>query len=144
MEPIALVAAVAAGVAVLLLIIGVLEPSRNVAAERLDQFVIAPNTQAPTTTTEKASLRQIVARSPIVTVPNRLVERRSWSDGLARDLARADLTLKPFEYLVVQVLAVLGMIGLFWLLGRTILPVLGNPFLLIAAALLGIFLPRTY
>jgi len=144
MEPIALVAAVAAGVAVLLLIIGVLEPSRNVAAERLDQFVIAPNTQAPTTTTEKASLRQIVARSPIVTVPNRLVERRSWSDGLARDLARADLTLKPFEYLVVQILVVLGMIGVFWLLGKTFLPALAGPLPLIGAALLGIFLPRIY
>src|SRR4051795_10033950 len=144
MELIALIAAAAGGVAVLLLIIGVFDPSRNVAAERLEQFVVGPTVAAPATQAEKASLREVVSRSALMTVPNRLVERRSWSEGLARDLARADLTLKPFEYLVVQILAVLGMIGLFWLLGRTILPPLGNPFVLIAAALLGVFLPRTY
>jgi tight adherence protein B len=145
MELIALVAAVATGLAVLLLILGVFEPSRNVAAERLEQFVIAPNTPAaPRPQEKKASLRQVVARSSLVTVPTRLVERRSWSDQLARDLARADLTLKPFEYLVVQILVVLGLIGLFWILGRTVLPVLGNSLFLIPAALLGIFLPRFY
>ena len=63
---------------------------------------------------------------------------------MARDLARADLTLRPFEYLIVRVLTVVGMIFLFWLLGQTLLPILGNPLLLIAGALLGFVLPGIY
>jgi len=143
MDALALIAALATGLAVLLLIIGVFGTSRSAAAVRLEQLVAAP-AAAPETPAERRRLSEIFARSPLLMVLNRSLERRSWSEQLARDLARADVTLRPFEYLIVRVLAVLGMVGLFWLLGRTLLPILGHPLLLIVGALLGFLLPRMY
>jgi tight adherence protein B len=142
MDAVALIAAFTAGLAVLLLIIGVFGTSRSAAAERLERF--AAPTVAAATTAERRPLRELVARSPILMVLNRSVERRSWSEQIGRDLARADLTLRPFEYLIVRVLVVVGTIFLFWLLGRTLLPILGNPLLLIVGALLGFLLPGIY
>src|SRR6266542_7449 len=118
MDAVALIAAFAAGLAVLLLIVGVFGTSRSAAAVRLERF--AAPAVAATTPTGRRPLREVVARSPILMVLNRSVERRSWSEQIGRDLARADLTLRPFEYLIVRVLAVVGTIFLFWLLGRTL------------------------
>jgi len=143
MDAVALIAAVAAGIAVLLLVIGVFGTSRSAAAERLERFA-APSVAAQATTAGRRPLRDVVASSPILMVLNRSVERRSWSDQIGRDLARADLTLRPLEYLIVRVLAVVGMTFLFWLLGRTLVPILGNPLLLIAGAVLGFVLPGIY
>src|SRR5512143_3234395 len=143
MDALGLIAAIVAGLAVLLLVVGVFGTSRSAAAERLEQFVAAPATKAATPS-ERRPLRELIASSPVLTVLNRSVERRSWSEQLGRDLARADLTLRPFEYLIIRAAAVLAMVGLFWLLGRTVLPILGHPLVLVVGALLGFLLPRLY
>jgi tight adherence protein B len=143
MDALALFAALAAGLAVWLLTVSFFGTPRSAASVRLEQFVATP-TAAPATPAGRRPLRELVASSPILMVLNRSVERRSWSEQLARDLARADLTLRPFEYLSIRVLAVFGTVGFFWLLGRTVLPILGNPMLLIVAALLGFLVPRMY
>src|SRR5512141_2913606 len=142
MDALALFAALAAGSAVLLLTLSAFGTPRSAATVRLERF--AAPTVAAAAPAQRLPLRELVARSPILTVLNRSVERRSWSEQLGRDLARADLTLRPLEYLTVRVLAVLGAVALFWLLGRTLMPILGNPLLLIVGALLGFLLPRLY
>src|SRR5512141_1636449 len=110
MDALALFAALTAGLAVWLLTVSFFGTSRSAAAVRLEQFVATP-TAAPATPAGRRPLRELVASSPILMVLNRSVERRSWSEQLARDLARADLTLRPFEYLSIRVLAVFGTVG---------------------------------
>ena len=39
---------------------------------------------------------------------NRVVEKRDWGSNLARELARADLVLKPSEFLAIRAAAMLG------------------------------------
>jgi tight adherence protein B len=143
-DPVALVAAVTAGLAVLLLIVGTLGGSRPVAVERLERFTGTTPKPAPTATSERPSISQLVAQSPLLVNANRLVERRAWTDQLARDLARADLTLRPLEYVVLRAGAIVGMLALFLVVGLAVLPTLASPLALIAAALLGYLLPRIY
>jgi tight adherence protein B len=143
MDALGLIAAIAAGLAVLLLIVGVFGTSRSAAAERLEHYFAAP-AATTSTPTERLPLRELLARSPIMMVPNRLFERQSWSDQLARDLARADLTLRPFEYLIMRAAVIVAVVGLFWLLGKSVLPILGNPVLLVVGGLIGFLLPRLY
>lgn len=142
MDLLPLIVSLAIGLAVLLIILAVFGQSRNAASERLEQ-IVAPAAAAAPATTEKTSMRETVARSPLLSVPNRVLERRSWSDRLARDLARADLTMRPIEYLLIRVAAIVGMVALFAFLGNYF-PVLGNPLLLIVAALIGFLLPGFY
>ncbi len=48
---------------------------------------------------------------------NRRVEKSSFGDRIARDLARADLKIKPGEYLALYVIAILGVALLGYLAG---------------------------
>ena len=100
MDLLPLIVSLAIGLAVLLIILAVFGQSRNAASERLEQIVAPAAAAAAPAPTEKTSMRETVARSPLLSVPNRALERRSWSDRLARDLARADLTMRPIEYLL--------------------------------------------
>jgi tight adherence protein B len=145
MDPIALIAAAAAGLAVLLIVLGLVTSSRPVAAERLERFAgVSPAAAAPKSRAERASLREAVASSPLLTGANRIVERRAWSERVARDLARADLTLRPIEYLLVRAGVIVAFVGGFWLLGQAFFTILTNPLVLIGAALLGFLLPSVY
>lgn len=63
---------------------------------------------------------------------------------MARELARADLALKPVEYLGLRVAVVLGVLGLDYLLGATFLPPLSHPLALIIAGIVGFLLPRIW
>ena len=58
---------------------------------------------------------------------NKVVERRDWGANLARELARADLALKPSEFLAIRLGAIIGLPAITFLLGATVLPSLGNP-----------------
>jgi tight adherence protein B len=144
MDGLALIAAGSAGAAVLLVIVGIFWRSQPVAVERLERLTGTAPQAAPQATAERPSFAQLLTQSPLLVSANRLVERRAWSEQLARDLARADLTLRPIEYIAVRVLVLAGTVALFLLLGSTILPVLANPLVLIAAAVLGYLLPRIF
>src|SRR5262245_36728898 len=107
MEPIiGLIVALATGAAVLLVVVGVFGTSRSAASQRLDQLVTVP--QAQMAPEERATMREALAQSPLISGVNRIVERRSWSERLGRDLASADLTLRPLEYIVIRVLVIIG------------------------------------
>lgn len=144
METIPLLAAGVAGLAVLLLVVGVFGTARSAASERLEQYVVGSASTTTATPETRTSVRELVAASPFVSGANRLVERRTWSERLARDLARADLTLRPLEYILVRAIAIVGMVALFFVLGNIAMPLLRNPLLLGVAALLGFFLPTVY
>jgi tight adherence protein B len=69
---------------------------------------------------------------------NKRVVKTSFGDRIARDLARADLKLKPSEYLALYFFAILGVGLLAWLIGGT------NIISALIGAAIGAFLPGFY
>lgn len=69
---------------------------------------------------------------------NKRVERSSFGDRIAKELARADLKLKVAEYFALYVIAIVGGALIFGLLGGTRLASF------VIGAVLGAFAPRVY
>ena len=51
------------------------------------------------------------------------VERSSWGEKIAKDLARADLKLKPGEYIAIMVIVAFAMFVVVWYIGGRYIPV---------------------
>lgn len=69
---------------------------------------------------------------------SRRVERTSYGDRIARQLARADVKLKVAEYIVLIVFSVIGVGAIAWLLGSR------SPVSFIIGAVFGFILPGMY
>ena len=68
----------------------------------------------------------------------RRVEKSTWSDKVSKELAQADIKMKPGEYILVTIASCIVVAIFAWFLGS-------RSYLLAAAgALLGFFLPRMY
>lgn len=131
MDPFTLIIAVGGGIAFLLLLIGVLitaTSERSLVEQRLGRYLeeeVPANQRGEKT-------------SPVGDWVNTRLEKSSWGGNLSRDLARADLKLKPGEYLALMVIFTVGVGFLAYYLfgGSIIFGVIG--------AFLGSLLPRTY
>ena len=84
----------------------------------------------------------MIASSAAVANFNRVVEKRDWGANLARELARADLVLKPSEYLAMRFGVILAVPVIVFILGLTVLPALSNPLALVVGLVVGWWLPR--
>lgn len=69
---------------------------------------------------------------------NRRVERTSLGERIAKDLARADLKLKPGEYVAVLLIAAFSVAVVAWFIGGQ------SPIFSALGAIVGFFLPRFY
>ena len=69
---------------------------------------------------------------------NKRVERSSFGDRIARDLARADLKFKPGEYIALYVIAIVGGAMISYLAGSRL------PVSALIGAVIGAFLPGLY
>jgi tight adherence protein B len=100
--------------------------------ERIDKYVEEPK---PEVGAEKADKPQA---SMVTGWINARVQRTSFGDRVARDLARADLKFKPGEYISLVIIAsfMIGLIG-FVIGGKSII-------LALAGLLFGGFLPSMY
>lgn len=138
-----LVAAVAA-FAVLLIFWGLFGTRGGDVYERLERYAAAGASEkaAGRAKGEKPSVRQLLANTRAITDFNKIVERRDWGANLARELARADLVLKPSEFIAIRVGAILGAPAVAFLLGSSVLPALGNPIAYLLAMVVGWWLPR--
>jgi tight adherence protein B len=142
----ALLVAIAAGAAVLLLFLGVFGGSRSNPTERIEQ-VTSSASEARTaegTGPAKKSLRSQIFGSRTASGLDKVVEKRDWGANQARELARADLQLRPSEYLALRGAAIVGAPMVTYMLGKTIIPGLDNPIALLVAALVGWWVPRWY
>jgi tight adherence protein B len=133
MDALTLILMIGSGAALILLVIGVvisISSSRTLVEERLGRYI--ENEQQYTQITEA------VKEAPLTEWITRQVEKSSWGDRIAKELARADLKLKPGEYIGIMVIAafLVGLVaymlgGKVWLVGGI-------------GAVLGAFLPRMY
>jgi len=119
---------------VILLIVGVILSARSeksLIEERLGKY-IEEEAEASTEEERKAS------RSLITDWVNRRVEKSSFGDRLARELARADMKFKPGEYIALFVISIIVVGAFCWVLGgRNVISAMIGMFI-------GFMLPRMY
>ena len=121
------------GIALLLLIIGIavsVTSERSMVEERLGRYV------EPEEAVRK--VRPSERTSPLSEWVNKRVERTSLGDRIIKDLGRADLKLKPGEFISLVIISVIGVGAVGYFLG-------GNSILVgLLGAIVGFFLPRMY
>ncbi|MGC8855901.1 MAG: type II secretion system F family protein [Anaerolineae bacterium] len=118
-------------VIIILLIIGIVvsvSSERALVEERLGQYV-EENVKDLNREAERAILTDWVSKR---------VEKTSFGDKIARDLARADIKLKVAEYLVLIVITTVLGGGIAWLLGSR------QPLSFLIGAVIGFFAPSFY
>jgi tight adherence protein B len=119
------------GIAVILLIIGVVVNSsyqRTLVDDRINKYLDE----------EQKKDFDTDSKSVIGDWVNKRVVRTSFGERIARDLARADLKIKPSEYIALYVIAVMGTALIAYLAGGKIL------ISALIGAVIGAFLPGIY
>jgi tight adherence protein B len=81
--------------------------------------------------------------SVVVAGVSRIIERQDLSTRLATDLARADLKMRPAEFLILWAISPIVFVGAAFALG-IVFTGLQNPFALFAVFLVGAVFPRFY
>ena len=122
---------IGAVVVVILLVIGVIvsvTSQKNIVEERLGKYL-----EEETTAEEKKA-----SRSALTDWVNKRVEKSSFGEKMARELARADMKLKPGEYIATFVIAIIGVAAVAYLIGGR------NLISALIGAVVGAFLPRMY
>jgi tight adherence protein B len=130
-----LIVAVAAALGVVLVFIS-LTGGSDVNA-RLERY-------AGTTPTDRAQRKDLSERfstSVALANFNRVVEKRDWGNNMARELARADIALKPSEFLAIRIGAIAG-VPLIMVVLSAFISFLGNPIALAVGILVGWWLPK--
>ena len=141
MDTMALAVAGVAALAIVLIAIGVATSGGSGISDRLERYAAKPQEVHKTSASNQGGVAELIAQSATLNNLNRVVEQRDFGANLARDIARADLKLKPSEFLLIWVGSVVG-IPAAMLLISPILPALGNPLFLLIGAFVGFMLPR--
>jgi tight adherence protein B len=135
-----LIAAVAA-VAIFLIFIGLAGGGGSGMAQRLERYAAAARRGEPVEAKGGGPITDFLAQSAAMATLNKAVEQRDFGANLARDLARADLKLKPSEYLAMWGGCIVGIPAFLFIFGF-VLPTLRNPVVLIIGGVVGFFIPR--
>jgi tight adherence protein B len=133
------------GLIMLLLIIGIVitaRSERSIVEERLGQYLEDEAAMTAEAEEERAT--------PVTDLLNDILTGTSYGGGLSRELAQADLKLKPAEYVIVMFLSAV-LVGLItWFISggaRTLTDPLADPIAVIigmVGAVFGFFIPRLY
>ncbi len=82
-------------------------------------------------------------QSAVVAGLSRVLERQDLASRLATDLARADLKMKPAEFLIIWAITPIGFVFFAFIVG-IVFPGFRNVVALVAFFLLGLYAPRFY
>lgn len=142
MDPFTLVVAGVAALAVILIAFGIASSGNSGISDRLERYASGRGEGAKSAaSTGQGPISDLIAQSQALANLNKVVEARDFGANLARELARADLRLKPSEYLFICLGSIIGVPVLMFIFGF-FLPALQSPIALLLGALLGFFLPR--
>ena len=136
MDPLTIIVAAVAALGVLLVFVSLVSGS-NVNA-RLERYASATPTDRAT---PKKDLGERLASSVALANLNRVVELRNWGSDLARELARADVALKPSEFLAIRFTAIVG-VPLVMIILSPLVSVLASPILWLVGIIAGWWLPK--
>jgi tight adherence protein B len=138
MDPITILIAAVAALGVLLIFVSLAGGSD--VNSRLERYAAA----APERAASQSGRREISERfatSAALANFNRVVERRDWGTNMARELARADLALKPSEFLAIRVGAMVCF-PLVMLLISPFVSIFSSPLTWVGGVVVGYWLPR--
>jgi tight adherence protein B len=133
-----IVAAIAA-VAIIVIAVGVAMSGGSGISDRLERYAASPDAKkAPSS---QGGIAEAFASSEALARDNKVVEQRDFGANLARDIARADLRLKPSEFLLIWAGSTVG-IPLVMILLSPLIPAFGSPLLWLVGGFVGFLLPR--
>ena len=141
MEPTTLALAGVAALAIVLIAVGVATSGGSGISDRLERYAAKPKDQGKAAGSGQGGVAELIATSQALNSLNRVVEGRDFGANLARDIARADLHLKPSEFLLIWGASVIG-VPFVMLFLSLFLPALGTPLFLLFGGFLGFLLPR--
>jgi tight adherence protein B len=107
---------------------------------RLERYASARES-GKSTDAGQGGIADILQKSVALAQLNKVVENRDFGANLARDIARADLKLKPSEFLAIWGASIIG-VPFFFIVASLGLPALRSPLALVVGALIGFMLPR--
>jgi len=136
----ALAIAGVAALAIVLIAVAIATSGSSGISDRLERYATTAKPD-PTKTKGQGGVAELISQSEALASLNRVVERRDFGANLARDIARADLQLKPSEFLLIWAGITIG-IPLVMLLLSPVLTTLGNPLFLLLGGFIGFMLPR--
>jgi tight adherence protein B len=131
-----------AALAILLIAVGVAGSGGSGISDRLERYASGRQEKKPVSTGQ-GPIADLIAQSQALANLNKVVEGRDFGANLAREIARADLRLKPSEFLMIWAASIFG-VPLLMLGFSVVLPALGNPIFLLVGALIGFMLPRLW
>ena len=141
MNSMVIVVAAIAAVAILLIAVGIASSAGGSGVSaRLERYTSGRGDKKKE---KPEGLAEMLASSSALASLNRVVEQRDFGANLARDLARADLKLKPSEFLGIWALATIGTPAAFYVIGF-VLPSFQSVVALIGGLLLGFIAPRLW
>src|SRR5580765_6614411 len=108
---------------------------------RLERYASARESGKAAEGSGSGGIAELLEKSVALAQLNRVVEARDFGANLARDIARADLKLKPSEFLGIWGASIVG-IPLLFIVFSLGLPALRSPLALIVGAFIGFMLPR--
>ncbi len=142
MQNMTLLVAGIAALAILLIAVGIaMSGGGSGINARLERYASGKPDKPATTPSGEGGLGAALQSSAALAQLNKVVEQRDFGANLAREIARADLRLKPSEYLMIWAGTTFG-VPVVMLLLSVVLPTLGNPIVLVIGAAIGFFMPR--
>lgn len=142
MDPMTLAIAGVAALAILLIAVGLSQArgGSDVNA-RLERYASTKPDRPAAGAGGQTGFAEAFQSSAALNQLNKVVEQRDFGANLAREIARADLKLKPSEYILIWIGTTIG-VPLGMLVLSAALPSLGNPIFLLIGLLIGFMLPR--
>jgi tight adherence protein B len=138
-----LLVAAAAAAAIFLIAIGIATSGGGSGVSaRLERYASAREV-GKAETSGQGGIAELLEKSVALAQLNKVVEQRDFGANLAREIARADLKLKPSEYLAIWAGSIIG-IPLLFIVFSLALPALRTPLALLIGAFIGFMLPRMW
>ncbi len=125
MDTMSLAVAGVAALAILLIAVGVATSGGSGISDRLERYAAKPQPGAKAGASGQGGVAELLAQSQALASLNKVVEGRDFGANLARDIARADLHLKPSEFLGIWGASIVGVPLVMFLLSP-FLPALGQ------------------
>ena len=141
MEPMTLAVAGVAALAILLIALGIASSGGSGISDRLERYASAGGGAKKGSATGQGPISDLIAQSQALANLNKVVEGRDFGANLAREIARADLRLKPSEFLFIWAGSIIGIPVLMIIFGF-FFKALQSPIALLIGALIGFLLPR--
>ncbi|GAB4472159.1 MAG: type II secretion system F family protein [Anaerolineales bacterium] len=132
MDPLILILLVGGGIVVILVVIGfvvTLTSEQSLVEERLGRYIVDRDEEIT---------RQEERATPLGDWLNERLARSKWGSGISRELARADIKMKPGEYIALVIIMVIFVGSLAYFFGGR------NVIFTAIGALVGLWLPRFY